>query len=257
MNTNKIQKELVKKIIQACESFDLDKVKELTLQLSFNNEYHVVTESFKNIFQNACLSGDLHIIEYLMSLPDFHRGINRINIITQTLDVLLEYDEPKNYPAISYILNEPTLRRAGGFKSSLDWNLRMTAQNDKLALFQVLLNLGSSERNNKYILSDSKFNEKACQHKEFRILRYMYTTPELKDAVNLESGFKDACYWNNPELLSFLIFECKIEKTPEIKIFMEQDYYEDADRMFKLRELNEQINTELENNPNNSKKLKV
>lgn len=255
MSENKIQKGLVKKAIQACETGNLDKVKELISQVSLDGEYNKETESAKKLFQSACFSGNLELVKFFIETPYLCEHTNSINIICQTFDVLMENHEQKIYPIISYLINEPKLQRASAFESSLVWYLRDAAKFDNLPLFKVLLNTEHTEK--KSFLSDTKLWENACQHEEFKIIKYIYTTPELKDSFSSELGFKDACYWNNPNLLSFLIFDYKIENSDEIKRFLAQDYYEDAERMFKLREVNEQLINELSSNQDQTKKPKI
>jgi hypothetical protein len=257
MNEIKIQKELVREVIRVCENGDLDKFKELIPQIFLDNEYHIETETAKKFFQTACLSGNLELVKFFVETPYLCSLINSINIICQTFDVLMENHEPKIYPIISYLINETTLHRASAFESSIIWHLRDAARFDNLPLFKVLLSEKFTKENNEKFLSNPKIIENASQHKEFKIIKYIYTSPHFKGAFQPEVGFKDACYFGNTNLLSFLIFDYKIEKSDEIKRFLAQDNYEDAERMFELRKVNEQLNNELDSNQIQTKKPKL
>jgi hypothetical protein len=66
------------------------------------------------------------------------------------------------------------------------------------------------------------------------------------------------------EVLSYLIQEYQIEKTEKIKEYLEEyskdsnlDIIGEAINMFELRELNEQLNSELSKNNSNAKKAKL
>jgi hypothetical protein len=257
MSDNKNKKDLVRKIIQVCEDGDLDKFKELIPDVSLDNEYHIETETAKKFFQSACFSGNLELVKLFIDTPHLCEQINSANIICQTFDLLMENHEPKIYPILSYLISESKLERASAFESSLIWHLRDAARFDNLPLFKVLLNEDTIEKNNKSFLLDTRMIENASQHKEFKILKYIYNKHEFKGQFQPENGFKDACYFGNINLLSFLIFDYKIEKSDEIKRFLAQDNYEDAERMFELRHVNEQLNSELGSNQNNNKKIKI
>lgn len=261
MSNNKIQKELVQSIISACENNSLDKVKELLPQISFNNEYHIEYESAKKIFQNTCLFGHLNIIEFLIETPYFLEKINTENIVNQTFDVLLEdilvNNELKLYPIISYILNESRLVHSKNFYTSLGWYLQNSARNDNLVLFKILLNADNYPEQAKVMLNNTKLFEEGCRNEDPQVLKYLYSTPQLFPLFDPEIGFKDACFYGNDELLKFIIFEYNIEKTQEIKRFIAQDNYENAEKMFQARELNKELNNELGSNQISSKKVKV
>jgi hypothetical protein len=156
MNEIKIQKKLVRQVIQACEDGDLDKFKELIPNVSLDNEYHIETETAKKFFQNACLSGNLELVKFFVETAYLCKDINHVNIICQTFDVLMENHEPKIYPIVSYLINEPILKRSIAFNSSVEWHLIDAARFDNLPLFKILLNADSTEKNNKNYLSKKK-----------------------------------------------------------------------------------------------------
>lgn len=122
----------------------------------------------------------------------------------------------------------------------------------------------------KYLISSDELHihpsEKAQSENSLRwscgsmeLIRYLITSEDLKKKPSIHFGndflFRQACYVENKEMLQFLIFECDIQKTEEMKDYLMQHPSSEADKLFHLRSLNKKLNQELRNKEKNYKKI--
>lgn len=122
----------------------------------------------------------------------------------------------------------------------------------------------------KYLISSDELgihpSEKAQSENSLRwscgsmeLIRYLITSEDLKKKPSIHFGndflFRQACYVENKEMLQFLIFECDIQKTEEMKDYLMQHPSSEADKLFHLRSLNKKLNKELRNKEKNYKKI--
>src|SRR5574343_2070294 len=89
----------------------------------------------------------------------------------------------------------------------------------------------------------------ACTNGHLEIVKYLLTSPELKEHANIhtsnDEGFKNACISNHIDVIKFLIFDMDIEKTNTVKKILKYDKYKEIENMFNMRELNKQLESEL------------
>lgn len=102
----------------------------------------------------------------------------------------------------------------------------------------------------------------ACMHGHIEIVKYLLTSPDLKEHGNIYAGealaFKYVCMEDNLELKEYIIFDYKIQRNDDINKYLEDFPNELIEKMFAMRELNEQMNKDLFVNDNvNNKKNKI
>lgn len=96
-------------------------------------------------------------------------------------------------------------------------------------------------------------------------VKYLLTSPELKEHANIyydgENIFKEAnllrIVGKDSTILEYLIFDFKIEETDEIKAYLQRDSNPVVENMFKLRQLNKELEKELTNKSLTSHKVKL
>jgi hypothetical protein len=150
------------------------------------------------------------------------------------------------------------------------------ASNDDLDMFFILACSNNNLEAVKYLLTSSELsynpsltedNEPlriACNGNFKKMVEYFLTSPELNEHSDIyqdqQQAFKDACKAESLEVLQYLIFEYKIEKTDEIKEYLKTSntkFNETVKNMFILREVNQDLNNELSTDNQSTKKPKL
>lgn len=89
----------------------------------------------------------------------------------------------------------------------------------------------------------------ACNTGKFEVIKYLLTSPELKEHANIHADndwiFSAIYAKKRTDVIRFLVFDMNIEKTKEIQ--RQLDYAPDVEviNMFKIRELNQQLEQSL------------
>lgn len=93
------------------------------------------------------------------------------------------------------------------------------------------------------------------------LVKYLLTSPDLDEHAdihaNYDAVFCGASERDNFEVIKFLIFEMNIEKTKYIKTYLEDYPNERIENMFKIRELNQQLESELPSKMVQQNKIKL
>jgi hypothetical protein len=95
---------------------------------------------------------------------------------------------------------------------------------------------------------------------EHENIKAILTNPRLKEHVDknsLMTAFNWACGENFHEISKYLIFEYNIEQFPEIMSHIDLVENNVVKNMFVIRELNKELKTELNTNPQEKIKLKL
>lgn len=255
-----VQKELVEKILQACDNGDIKEVKSLFGMIDLNSTYHVLNSSPVIIYNHACLTFNLDVIEALIEIPQQHDYDN--SVMHNAFESLINSNNINSHKILTYLLTEPKLKKnrikTKGFNSVLHASLKSAAQNDDVEVFKLLLNLEHPKQNNLWFFESIRVFHYACSHNnDGNIMRYIHNEPQLDDYAEPILGFRAACYYKNLKVLQYFIFEYGIEKTEGIEVSIKEYKCEEANRMFELRDLNSQLNTNLTFNQDTSKKNKV
>jgi hypothetical protein len=261
MNTNMttdndhIEKELVNKIIQACDIGDIGQVKSLMANISLNSIYHQKNQTARKIFKQACSSGYLEIVDDLLYLATGNK--NRKPMLNEAFKDLIVNNNPNCYPIISFLINTPKLEgdRNDDFYSNLEWGVEDAAKSDNLPLVKALMNLEDKTVDHNYIFSIQYMSilNNACHNNNIEVFKYIYDYRQSKDNLEPAYGLWKACVNKNINVLQFLIFEKNIEKNEEIEHYIELYDCPEAKIMFDARELNK----ELSSNTTITKKNKI
>ncbi len=104
----------------------------------------------------------------------------------------------------------------------------------------------------------------ACRRGRIDKLRYMLTTPEISKKIDIHHRnaicFDWMLYSKRFEVLKYLIFEYKIEKTKDIDDCLKKDHgliCQEVIKMFEMRDLQLDLSSELKNREVGIKKVKI
>jgi len=247
MTEEQIQKDLLDKFFQACDSGDLTQVKEVMGSINLKHPFHLKNQSARKFFVSACLSGNLNIVKELAHLAISCKS--KKPIITEALNHLIKYNQSKIYPVISYLINDDIFeeKRQESFELTLNSGLKEAAQQDNLPLFKALINLDDDKVDHYYIFSIGYISllTNSCANNNVEVFKYIYNYRQIKDPKDVAYGLYQACNHKNINILKFLIFEKRIEKNEDVQYTIDLYIGEEATKLFNIRDLNEQLNGEL------------
>jgi len=261
---DKNQKKLLNQVLKACDNNDLQKVKLFMPDINIDTRYHMGIVNAKEIFTQACLSGNLDIVKELLYLPIEHTNSNIT--FNHAFIRLLEENKKETYHVITYLMNEPILenilRPPGAPYSGLESILRSAfsnaARNGDISLFEVLLNLEHDLDKAPIVLNDIGFlSNIISSNNRVDFVKHFFTHPKLEDKLNPLMLFLLSCNDQAWDIIRFFVFEQKIEKSEAISKVIQEHKYDEAIKMFELRDLNGNLNNDLNQNKEISKKLKI
>jgi hypothetical protein len=242
MDNKLSQEQLITEVVDACIKADLNKVKQLINQVVFESPYG--HRDARKIFLGACESNNLDVIKFLIDNRNSGDNMNMSQIVSDGLKISLNAPT-RNYDLIRYLAREPKLSRVLYAKDYLPGK---AASEDDLVLLDAILDLKDTSKYNVYMWPKEDIIRDGCANDNSIVIKHFFTTPKLKDVLDLTSTFKEASRHQNHDLLSFFIFELNIDKTEDIAEFMEKDNNEKARKMFKIRELNDSLMQNLDAN---------
>ena len=106
----------------------------------------------------------------------------------------------------------------------------------------------------------------ACGNGHLDVVQYLLTSPDLTEHVDMhiqnDGGFKTACHYGHFNVIQFLIFEMGFEKTKEVENYfmlgtLPKKNKEQVEQLFVMKNLNENLNVELNADRVKSKSIKV
>lgn len=215
------QEEINQAFLNACKYKNLETVRYLltTQELNFNADINLQNG---HALQLACEGGELAIVEYLINSPELKKHI----IINDNIDEgFLEacmHGGKKGMELVKYLLTSPKLTKHA------DINI------DNGQGFIIACNKGNLELV-KYLTSSSDLKEHINPHTKddlcFRLA--------LQNLVTEEKG--------SLEILNYLIFDLKIEKTEKIKtaLITNHNLFDNIKKAFDIRDFKQELNTEL------------
>lgn len=261
LHNNPIEQKILEQIYHACDNNDLTTIKSLMPQIEINSIYHIGICNSKDIFTRACLSGHLDIVKELLYLTVNH--FHDKTIFNSAFTILLQKNKVETYPVITYLMNEPALENVcypseapySGLPSILFPSCHDAIKANDIQLLEVLLNL-EGNKNNKWILKDIGTIFSMLENQEgSKVLKYILTHPQLKDEIEHLPILILASQKNHLNILEYLIFDYKIEKTEQVESYIANNL--DTIRMFELRDLNRNLHDDLQYNNQMIRKNKV
>ncbi len=101
----------------------------------------------------------------------------------------------------------------------------------------------------------------ACAGGHLEVVRYLLEDKKLKGKIGIQdyddAAFKVAADFFNINILQYFIFECGIEKTNEIEIYLKKRNKHEIENLFTLREINFNLTNNLKQEIIELKKSKI
>jgi ankyrin repeat protein len=101
----------------------------------------------------------------------------------------------------------------------------------------------------------------ACSEGHLEIVKYLLSSSDLKEHIDIHSdndiAFRVACSCEQLEVIKYFIFDYNINETKHIKNYLKRKPNEKVENMFKIREVNKNLEKDLSTNQKNENKIKL
>ena len=131
----------------------------------------------------------------------------------------------------------------------LNNELILACQNGDLETVKYLLNSSETKNRVDIHVDDDKPFRTACMFGNLNIVKYLATSSELKNKANISANDDDGFIWaaigRHYEICKFLIFEMDLKKSKVIDEFMDKIPTEAIDKMWAIKEINQNLHKEI------------
>jgi hypothetical protein len=228
-------------------------------------------------FVKFCFTGDLESIDGLLSkkrMRLFNMPINSI------FNDVCKYG---HLHIAQYLLTSPNTKKFhNAHVKNIQW-IERTCEKGHIKLLQYLFTSSELKEHPDIHTNNDIALRAACRAHQTELIKFLISSPYLKEYpdVHVEKDllFKTALGNQERDILHYLIFDYKIDKTQEIQSYLEHmktnpkynlgsmyyttvpsDFIKEIDAMFKVRDLNQKLESELSCDTitkSNPKKLKI
>lgn len=174
---------------------------------------------------------------------------------------LIHYCKNGDLDVVRYLLISPELKEHADIHNKDDWVLYYACNYGYLDIVKYLLT--SSELKEHADIKSLAYRslKVACCKGHIDIIKYLLTSPELKENVNIhvdnDSIFIYICNQYYIEILQYLIFDYNIEKTEDIKNYLDSNLKKDIVHMFEKREWEKKLKKDLKINDKKNILIKI
>jgi hypothetical protein len=250
---NLTQRELFKKAKESCKIGDLQTLQKLTDKLMFeeynNYGYDLLYEAGKN--------GHLNIVKYLF---EDNYVSQYVNLPDNVNGILLECCDEYEFEIISYIITNSSIIKDNIFSKFCMDQALIASRNGHLHLLQALLTPQKDNSRIGKMLLNGGILSAASQHGHIDIVKYLLESPDLTNyrfPINYNLAFKSACSFDEMEVIKYFIFNKNINLDNDLKSYFSKNPNESVIKLFELREINQQLTSELEDNQTTNKRIKI
>ena len=146
---------------------------------------------------------------------------------------------------VKYLLSSPDLKEHANIHADNNYGIRWACENGHLEVIkQLLASPELKEHADVHTDNDYGFSM-ACFKGHLEVVKYLLASPELKEHADIHAGydcgFRWACERSHSGVIDFLIFDMNIEKTKAISDFLKNDKYNEIDKLFKIRDVNNKL----------------
>ena len=128
--------------------------------------------------------------------------------------------------------------------------------------------INTKDKNKYKTLTQKQLNKvfiDSCQKGHLEIVKYLLTSPDLKEHANIHAqddlGFRWACEQGYLEVIKYLIIDMNIDKKNYIETYLNENkdnkYVQQAIELFNTRDLHHQLNENIKDNKDKVKKVKI
>lgn len=208
----------------------------------------------------GCGNNRLDIVQYVLTSPELQK---HADIHYENESALRMACSQGFINIINYILNSPDLKDHANPDIPGLSIIETATYNGRLDVIKYFLNHPKFEASSLKQITGHPL-VMASGHGFLDIVQYFLTEPKFKDLTDLhankESAFKFACSNEQFTIIKYYIFDMNIEKSENITNWLlnrKNDFTIEVDRLLVIRELNKDLNIELDENKSNKMKVKV
>jgi ankyrin repeat protein len=208
----------------------------------------------------AITKDSLEDIEYIFTSP-FVQNRHEINIHFNKehfLELACEYGRLN---IVKYLLTSPNLKEHCDIAANNNYCFQMACMKGHIDIVKYMAASPELKTHSNVLDANNYALQLACQNNYVEVVSYLLTSPDLKSHPNMNdsshASFKLASFKNNLDVLQYLIFDYHIEKTDHIKSVMKYYPNSEVEEMFKLRDLHDELNKELNIKNSQDKRLKM
>lgn len=160
------------------------------------------------------------------------------------------------FDIVKHLLTSPELKncREG-------YGFRVACENEHLDIVKFLLTYPDFKNDVDIHAAKKEDFLIACESGNLDVVKYMLTYPEFKEHSDIhsqeDSPFIFASKCGHLKIIRFFIFDMDIEKTEYIEEHLRQNQNTETENMFKLRDVNKQLQNELNVSDITPKKYKI
>jgi ankyrin repeat protein len=203
-------------------------------------------------FLSSCIQGKLEHIKHIMS---FNNGQYQDIVQAEHSFGFRSAAEKGHLEIVKFLLSSPELTIHAKINDFDDAAIIGACANNQLDIVQFLLTSNEIATHANIQAQNNASLRSACLYGHIDVLKYLLTSTELKNHTN-QTSLNDSIFilTRSKEIQQYLIFECNIELTENLKkITIDNEILQ----MFSLRDLNKKLHNEtnLNNRSSIGKKL--
>jgi ankyrin repeat protein len=211
----------------------------------------------------AITRGSLEDIKYIFTSP-FVKNKHQINIHLNKESFLEEACVYGHLDIVKYLLTSPDLKEHSDITANSHYCFQNACQSGHLEVVKYMATSPDLKVHSDIIAANNSALQNACCKNHVEIVSYLLTSPDLKvhpgmdDVTHRAHGsFKLASINNSVDVLQYLIFDYNIEKTEYLKFIIDAYPNSEVEKMFKLRDVHDELKQELSTDNFQPKKLKM
>lgn len=253
------------KFMSACKNNDIEYVKTIIDQRTIKR----VSRDFAHFtIAEAASNGHLEVVQYLLDSPNTNKGFYKYVEESFTKACSMGH-----LHVVQYLIENHSFSFLPDKKQTiLHYSACTAAKMGHIQVIDYLFSLNHQSFQPE-ILKHGVLLCYACVRGSVESLSYLFSKPELKKHLDIhceqDLPFKHICGSWNLDAIKYFIFDLNINKTDCITKFLDKDYNPDdkfansyihqAQEWFKLRQFNNSLEKELNENPqiSTNKKLKI
>lgn len=187
-------------------------------------------------------------------------GSNVLNLTFTTLCLKGELEE------IDYLLTSSELQINADIHTRNDQGLIFASDSKHNEVMKYLLSSSSLKEHSDIYAQGGLMILHCFSNGNLDMVKFLLSSPNLKENLDIhyddELPFRTAFNNQHLDILQYLIFDKKIKKTPIIEKFLTEqisnsDFLAKVNNLFSLRNLGENLETELSYTENNTRRLKL
>jgi ankyrin repeat protein len=204
-----------------------------------------------NLLEISCIHGSLDIVKNLFNSV-FEPVINSPHKIQC---FFTHASKNGHIDIVKYLIDTPAVKIGDNFTTP-QFGAMVAAEHGHLDIVKYLL-----DPNKNYLVNsiqpESEIFESACRKNNLPILQYLVTLPNYNVQKNIEKGFESSLYKGNLDNLKYIVFDLNIERNSNVNFYLKKYKNDEVERMFQIRDLHNNLHSNMELNTSVNKKPKV